>query len=304
MARPKPTPTFYLRSRALAGSPAGRLLVRVSAFAALLLVTGMVMRQARAQAYRLADYRLGPASVVYEDLPGWVDAPLRAVLTDRALLPIHISVFDPLAEAHVRAVLSRHPLVRRVTQVRVIYPRRVAVQVVLRTPACFVETPVKHADGRPFLMLLSTDGHPLDERCYEGFLALKPTLPVVSGVEISQPPVPGVPWDNLREQVAEGLASAQVAERLARDLGWGRSRHVARIDVSRFPARDRREGGEVLLGLSDGTLVEWGRTERDLVGAVEEDGYETKMRRLSLALTLGQTRKIDVRYPTDPLLAR
>ncbi len=304
MARTRLPPTLYHRSRALAGSPLGRVLVRASAFAALLLVTGMVLRQARAQAYRLPDYRLGPGSVVFEDLPGWVDAPLQAVLLDRAHLPIDVSVFDSRAEAHVRAVLARHPLVRRVEQVRVLYPRRVAVQVALRTPACFVKTPVTRPDGRPFLMLLSTDGHPLDDRWYEGWLALRPTLPVLTGVEIAQPPVPGLPWDNLREQVAEGLAAAQVAEKLGRDLGWGRNRRVARIDVSRYRAGPRAETGEVLFVLDDGTAVEWGRTERDLAGALDEDGYETKRGRLSLALALGSPSPLDVRLQADPLRAR
>lgn len=305
MARSKAPPTLLLRSRRLAGSPVGRALVRLSAVAAVLLVTGMVMRQARAQAFRLPDYRLNAASVVFEDLPAWADSRIRAELLDAAHLPIKTSVFDPGAEEHVRTIVSRHPLVRKVHEVRVLYPRRVALKVALRLPACFVEAPFARADGRRAFLLLSTDGQRLDERCYEGYLAQRPRLPLLTGVEHSQLPVPGVPWDNLKEQVAEGLAAARVGEQLARDLSWGSAMSLARIDVSRFPSRGRREGGEVLLLLSDGhgegVVVEWGRTERDLRGAVEEDTYETKKRRLKMALDQGQ-RRIDVRFPTDPLL--
>lgn len=309
MARSKPPPTLLLRSRRLAGSPLGRLLVRLSVAAAVLLVSGIVMRQARAQAFRLPDYRLSASSVVYEDLPSWADARIKAELLDPARLPLVASVFDPAADDHVRAIVSRHPLVRKVTEVRVLYPRRVAVKVALRFPACWVETPVVRPDGRRAVMLLSSDGHRLDERCYEGYLAQRPRLPLLTGVKITQPPVPGVPWDNFDEQVAEGLAAARVGEQLARDLAWGPSTGLARIDVSRFPSVNRRQGGEVLLLFhdarsaagGDGIVVEWGRTERDLRGLADEDSYEKKKLRLKMALEQGQ-RRIDVRFPTDPLL--
>jgi hypothetical protein len=294
MPRTPPPPTLYVRSRALAGSPLGRFLVRAAAVAALLLVGGIVMRQARAQAYRLPDYLLTPESLAFEGLPPWADARVEAALRGGDRIAFRVSVFDPAAEERVRAAVALHPLVRRVDEVRVRYPRRVSVRVTLRVPGCRVETPVKRADGRPYLLLLSTDARRLDERCYEAYLASRPPLPVLTGLDRIGPPVEGVAWDNLKEQVAEGLAAATVAERLAHDLKFGSERYVARVDVARFPARGERKDGEVLLVLSDGTAVEWGRTERTRDG--DEDTYETKMRRLGSALRDAPRRRVDVRF--------
>lgn len=294
MARARPPDTLLLRSRALAGSPMGRFLVRAAAVAALLLVSGIVMRQARAQAYRLPDYVLTSESVVFEGLPPWADARVEAALRAPERLDFRVSVFDPAAEERVRAAVAAHPLVKRVEQVRVLYPRKVAVRVSLRVPGCRVLTPAKTADGRPYLMLLSTDARRLDERCYSGWLAGRAPLPVLTGLARIGPPVEGVAWDNLREQVAEGLAAAAVAEQLQRDLGWGSERWVGRIDVSRFAAQTDRRLGEVLLVLSDGTAIEWGRTGRSPVPG-DDDTYETKRARLRSALKDGAGKRIDVR---------
>jgi hypothetical protein len=306
MPRAKQPETLYLRSRALAGSPLGRFLVRAAAVAALLLVGGMVMRQARAQAYRLTEYQLTPASLAFESLPSWADARTQAALRAPDRIAFRVSVFDPAAEQRVRLAVARHPLVRSVDAVRVTYPDRVAVRVTLRVPGCWVETPVKRADGRPYLFLLSTDARRLDDRCYGAYLLARAPLPVLTGVKDIGPPVDGVGWDNIYEQVAEGLAAAAVAERLAGELDFGRGddrRFVARIDVGRFPARGDRLGGEVLLVLSDGTAIEWGRTEREPDGI--EDGYPTKALRLDLALKDPRTRRVDVRFqPGDLPLPR
>jgi hypothetical protein len=303
MARSKTEPPLTLRAFALGSSPMGRVLRRVAVVAALLLLSGVVMRQARAQAWRLPECTLTGRSITFEGLPVWADARILAALRQSEHLRLSVSVFDPQAEERIRALLARHPLVRKVEHVRIVYPSRAHVRVALREPACFVQTPGRRPDGRHYLMLLSADARRLDERVYAGYLSMRPPLAVLTGVERTAPPVPGVPWDNLKEQVAEGLEAARVADRLWRDLGWGRKRHVARIDVSRFPSR-LRGGGEVLLVLNDGTAVEWGRTERDLAGALEEDGYERKRSRLALALDGSPARLIDVRFPADPVLPR
>lgn len=303
MARSKTNPPLTLRAFALGSSPMGRILRRAALISSLLLLGGVVMRQARAQAYSLPECTLTSRSIVFEGLPMWADARVQAALRQSELLRFSVSVFDAQAEERVRAVLARHPLVRRVEQVRIVYPSTARVRVTLREPACFVQTPGRDRDGRHYLMLLSSDARRLDERVYASYLALRPPLAVLTGVERAAPPVPGVPWDNLKEQVAEGLEAARVADRLWRDLAWGRQRRVARIDVSRFPSR-LRGGGEVLLVLDDGTAIEWGRTERDLKGALEEDGYERKRSRLTLALAGTHGRMIDVRFPADPVIPR
>ena len=305
MPRATPNDTLYLRSRALAGSALGRFLVRAAAVAALLLVGGIVMRQARAQAYRLSDYVLTPESLAFESLPPWADARTVAALRATDRIAFRVSIFDPGAEERVRSAVALHPLVRSVDAVRVTFPRSVAVRVTLRVPGCRVETPARRADGRPYLLLLSTDARRLDERCYGTWLAARPPLPVLTGLKRMPPPVDGVAWDNIHEQVAEGLAAAAVAERLAHDLGFAQldePRYVARIDVARFPARGDRIGGEVLLVLDDGMGIEWGRTERE--GATEEDAYPVKLSRLALALKKPRSRHVDVRFDGDVPLPR
>jgi hypothetical protein len=293
-------PTLYVRSRALAGTPLGKILVRAAAVAALLLVGGIVMRQARAQAYSLPDYQLTPASLAFESLPPWADARVEAALKESAKIDFRVSVFDPAAEERVRAAVALHPLVRRVDEVRIRYPRKVAVRVTLRVPACRVATPAKRPDGRPYLMLLSTDARRLDECWYEAYLAQRPPLPVLTGIDRIGPPVEGLAWDNLKDQVAEGLAASAVADRLWRDLSFGRERWVTRVDVARFPARGDRKSGEVVLFLSDGTQIEWGRTDRDDPADLE-DPYEKKLLRLEKALRNpaaggSAPRRLDVRF--------
>jgi hypothetical protein len=304
MPRAKSPPSLAIRYRALAVSPLGRILARLAMVSALVLVGGLIMRQARAQAYRVPELRLGSDSFVFEGLPPWADARIRTLLEHPAHLPLDASVFDPQAEDRVRAVLARHPIVRRVEDVRILYPRTVRVRVILREPGCWVRTPYLDRAGKPFHVLLSTDSHRIDERCYAGYLAQRTPLPVLVGVDRGPLPTAGVPWDNLKEQVAEGLEAARVADRLSRDLAWGRTRHVAAIDVSRFPSPGSRLAGEVLLVLDDGTQVDWGRTERDLGGSVEEEVYERKMLRLMQALHGNARGRIDVRFPSDPVLPR
>lgn len=227
------------------------------------------------------------------------------MLHHASLLQLDVSVFDPAAEERARGVLARHPLVRRVEDVRIAFPNKVRARVVLREPGCWVQTHFLDRQGRPFCVLLSTDSHRIDERCYAGYLAQRRApLPLLVGVDRAPLPVPGVPWDNLKEQVAEGLEAARVADRLARDMAWGRSRYVARIDVSRFPSPGNRAMGEVLLTLNDGTTVDWGRTERDLAGSVEEETYERKMVRLMQAQSGPPRPHVDVRFPAEPVLPR
>jgi hypothetical protein len=158
-------------------------------------------------------------------------------------------------------------------------------------------------------VLVSRDARVLDPAAYEGYLRrVRIPLPVVVGVRARPPSRPGQHWTDLTDQVAEGLAAAEVAARLYRDLR-GR-RHVLRIGVSRFPAPpQRRGGGEVRLTLDDGTSVEWGRTERDLEGVASEYGYDRKQWRLESQLdrgphTPGATIDVRFRLPGETGAAR
>jgi hypothetical protein len=289
------------RLRALLETGLGRWLARVGTAALVLLVIGVVVRQARAHAYRLPAYRLGPTSIRFADLPPWADTGLLRALADPSRLRVDVSVFDPDAEARIREVVSRHPVVREVRRVVVTYPNRATVSVRLRVPRAVVATTVPGETpgeaARTSYELLSDDQHLLDPTPYRGYLAERAVmLPVLVGIRSRPPPV-GEAWRDREEQVAEGAEAARVAARLYRDLGARVL--VERIDLSRFPARpEERAEGEIRFHLADGSVVEWGRTGRDPAEA-GEDPYAEKLRRLEAWLqdeTLRAKKRVDVRY--------
>ena len=294
MARKAPPPTLRERTAELFASPLGRWLLRGLGLAVLVLVGGLVIRQARARAFRLQGYRLGPGSLHYVGLhPGLgpeVEASLRRVR-------FSVSVFDADAEARIREAVARHPLVAVVRSVEIRYPDRIDVNVVVRQPAAWFKT--RDARERVGLVLVSTDGRLLEPESYRYYLRRpRSPLPEVVGVRAAPPRLYGQAWDDLPEQVAEGLAAARVAEWLYRDFNG--TLYVRRIDVSAFPAPpDRRRQGEVRFHLHDGTVVEWGRTDRDLDGVAGEDSYALKQARLETERTRGASRRakrLDVRF--------
>jgi hypothetical protein len=78
---------------------------------------------------------------------------------------------------------------------------------------------------------------------------------------------------------------------------------VASVDVTGFPASPRsRMRGEVVLLLSDGRTVQWGRTDRDLSGVTREDAFDVKRDRLMDLLAsrpVSDRRPLDVRFPQN-----
>jgi cell division septal protein FtsQ len=268
-------------------------MLRGLGLAVLLLVGGLVVRQARARAYCLPAYRLGPASLHYLGLHPALGPEIEASLRQ---VPFSVSVFDADAEARIREAIARHPLVAGVQSVEIRYPDRIDVRVAVRQPAAWFRT--RDARGRTGLVLVSTDGRLLEPGSYRYYLRRpRSPLPEVVGVRAAPPRLYGQAWEDLPEQVAEGLAAARVAERLYRDFNG--TLYVKRIDVAAFPAPpERRRQGEVRFHLHDGTIVEWGRTDRDLDGVAGEDSYATKQARLESQRTHGSGRRgarLDVR---------
>lgn len=294
MARSSPPTTLRARLGAFLGTPLGRLLLRGLGVALLVLLGGLVVRQARARAFRLEPYRLTPASLCYVGLHPALGPELEASLHR---VRFSVSVFDDHAEDRIREAVARHPLVAAVHSVRIRYPDRVDVRVGVRQPAAWFRT--RDARGRSGLLLVSRDARLLDAESYRHYLhrPIAP-LPEVVGVRASPPRFYGQAWEDLPEQVAEGLAAARVAEWLYRDFNG--TLYVRTIDVGAFPAPpDRRRQGEVRLHLHDGTIVEWGRTDRDLEGAAGEDPYETKRMRLETERARrgpSGSKRIDVRF--------
>ena len=297
MPRKKPPPTYRERLQDLVASRLGRILVVGLASAVLLLGVGAVVRKARTHASGLRPYRLGPKSVRFVGLDARLGPLLTASLVDGRGFPINVSVFDPDAEQQVRDAVARHPLVAQVKRVDVRYPNRADVEVRLRRPAAWFE--VRDRRGRPGYVLVSDDAYVLDHHL-SGAMLEQPSVPLprVVGVRAPRPQYVGQQWADLAEQVAEGLAAAEVSRRLYRDF---RSRvQVDVIDVSAFPAPPhRRREGELRLRLSGGTVVEWGRTERALNEVAGEDLYATKRWRLETQLVRrspNRTGRIDVRF--------
>jgi len=282
---------------ALLTTGTGRWLVRGLGVAVVLLLSGVIVRQARARVWHLPAYRLGPNSVRYVDLPRALGPLLERSLGDPRWLRFDVSVFDANAESKIRVVIARHPMVAAVREVEIQYPDRVLVRVKVREPAAWFH--VRDGRGRQGYVLVSTDACLLDPRSYAHYRRRLPVpLPRVRGVSVLPPKLPGQAWQDIDEQVAEGISAARVAARLYRDFNG--TLIVKSIDVSRFPASpQRRRDGEVRFLLSGGAWVEWGRTERDLRDVAGEDSYEIKQWRLETELSRRGDRqggKVDVRF--------
>jgi hypothetical protein len=306
-----PAPTDVLRRLdALRKTRTGRALVAGLAASLGLLAGAVVVRHARVAAYRMPTYRIAPEAVQFIDLPREADERMRMDLSAQvaAMWPTPVSarpsIFDASIDRRLREILVGSPMIREVLDVEVRYPAEVRVRATLRTPLARFRA--KWPNGKPGLLStivlpLDEDGVVLQPDTYARFLAEHRAV-LVTGVEAMCPGL-GHRWTDSKDQVVEGLAAARVANRLnAEMVGLGAPR-VEMVDVANFPAMLRtRMKGEVVLVLNDGRVVQWGRTERDLVGVTHEDGYDVKRDRLLDLLatrSINDGRPLDVRFPTN-----
>jgi hypothetical protein len=296
------------RLGALFTTPFGGVLRRLLIAAVVLLAISLVVRQARAAVQRMPAYRLGPEAVKFVDLGPAVDASMRQDVEDWLddLFPSDVSArpstYDVGVENRVREILGAHPMLRSLDEVEVRFPAEIRVKAQVRTPMARFRAriPGDAARGRTLEVPLDAEGHVLHPKTYADFLRRYRTVLVV-GVESICPDV-GRRWTDTREQVAEGLAAARVANRLNDDLAVYGAPKVEIVDVSAFPAPPRERGkGEVVLRLADGRQVQWGRTERSLADVTLEDGYEAKRDRLiDLLRSPTAPRTLDVRFRSPP----
>jgi hypothetical protein len=296
MARKKKTPDGYVeRLTGLASSRLGRCLLAGVLVAIVLLGVGMIVKEARAYAHALPRYRIHGPQVRFVDLPRALGPLAQQSLESSRWLRLDVSVFDANAEQKIRDLVSKHPMVESVRAVDIHYPSSVEVRVAVRRPAAWVR--VGGPGRKSGWLLVSSDARLLDPKLYGHYLRRRRVpLPKLVGIDSHPPRFAGQAWEDIDEQVAEGLAAADVSRRLYRDLN-GRV-YVDTIDVRDFPAPpERRRHGEVRLKLQDGRVVEWGRTERALEGVAGEDAYATKLRRLERQLLHGPLgQRLDVRY--------
>jgi hypothetical protein len=305
---PDAVPGRSARLGALFSSPFGRVLRRLLIGATAVLAISLVVRQARAAVHRMPAYRLGPESVRFLDPGPVVDATMRRDLEAwlPALFPAapaeRPSTFDLGVEVRLREILGAHPMLRSLAEVEVRFPAEVRVRAEVRTPIARFRARIDDRTGRTVSADVPVDGegYVLHPATYAEFLRRYRTV-LVTGVAALCPEV-GRRWTDTREQVAEGLSAARVANRLNEDLAVYGAPKVEGVDVSAFPATPRDRGrGEVVLRMADGRLVQWGRTERSLADVTREDGYAAKRDRLVDLLRLpGGPQVLDVRFPASP----
>ncbi len=302
------------RVRALLATRTGRALRNTLVAAVAILVASLVVRQARAAVHRMPAYRIQAQDVVFVDLPPLVDDRMKAGLVE-ALGPVWPPVeqapctYDAGLDRRLRQLLGAHPMVRDVLDVDVRYPTEVRGRATVRTPLARFRARAPLASGQGTALVdvpVDGEGVVLHPAVYAPFLAGRYAV-LVTGVEALCPGV-GRRWLDSQEQVAEGLAAARVANLLNSELSSVSAPKVRSVDVSGFPASPRQRGrGEVVLGLSDGRRVQWGRTERNLSDVTREDPYEVKRDRLIDLLEarpLDDRRELDVRYPLSPRAPR
>lgn len=316
MARKKAPPGKVARLRDLIGTGYGRILVRVTLASLVFLLAGIVMRQARAYTYRMEDFRVGPANIAFADLPAWADQRVLYYLQPNRISPFSVSIYDPDAEALIRTRLRRHPMVRDVAELKLLYPNGVRCTPTLRVPVAWVSVwEDDHRRGqvqRNKHLLLSGDGCLLPAEPYKTCIErLNYPLPVVRGITEKTPHRLGEVWEDRLDRVAEAVSCAQLAARLYRDFCGQVT--VKMIDVSRFtPGGEALDQGEVRLTLScpptrkGGRRVQrivwWGRSERAGADVPHEAPYTEKVRRLQTLLTSAHpARELDVRHRISEL---
>ena len=315
MARKKAPPSKLVRLRDLIGTGFGRVLVRITLASLVFLLAGIVMRQARAYTYRMDDFRVKPENLEFADLPAWADRRVQYFLQPNRISAFSVSIYDPDAEALIRTKLRRHPMVRDVADLKVLYPNGVRCVLALRVPVAWVsvwEDNHRRGQDQRRRLLLSEDGCLLPPEPYKTCIEqLSYPLPVVRGITEKTPRQYGTVWEDRLDRVAEAVSCAQLAARLHRDF-CGQV-IVKTIDVSRFtPSGRARDQGEVRLTLScpptrkGGRRVQrvvwWGRSERAGMDVLHEAPYREKVVRLQHLLTTPRPpRELDVRHRISEL---
>ena len=169
MPRKQTTPDGYLqRLTSLASSRLGRLLLGGVMFAIVLLGVGLIVKEARAYAHGLPNYRIHGPQVRFVDLPRALGPLAQRSLEDPRWLRLDVSVFDAGAEQKIRDLVSKHPMVEEVREVAIEYPRSVEVRVTVRRPAAWVQ--VKRQGRKDGWLLVSSDARLLDPRLYRHYL--------------------------------------------------------------------------------------------------------------------------------------
>ncbi len=289
LAALNPLRMFRRRSRAAEAAPAvqqTRLLSLVLDFA-LFGVTAFVVilihREVYSQMQVRPDYRLrlDEMRMVYRPTPSSPDTVLIGVPVD-AELARQAREGDPGLVGGVARRLERNPWVRRVTQVRRVWPDRLEARIEMRRPQALVLRGRRgvciDADGVRLPDLRG--GTILPGGCYE-------IVGVGGGV-----PAVGAVWDHPGVRGALDVIRALERYRVNRVL------MVTRIDVSNIGGRRDARESEIFCWTAAGVPVAWGRPST--TDAFGENPVLVKMRHLAIALeafpALRGLERVDLRF--------
>jgi hypothetical protein len=237
----------------------------------LSVVTWRYLPEIRSAVIEGERYRLrsGPVAVVRR--PDWLPSPLAAEISSSLDGLEGRELLSPRFHEELRQRLLRHPWVREVRSLQLIYPDRLAFTVEVRRPVARVRT-------RGGSIPVSGDGVRVPLAAGEN--PRRPFPELLVG-EVRTVPAPGRPF---REPAV--AAGAQVAEVWSRGSSpWLRERlPIAALDLSNHGGRRDRRRSEVdlLHRHAQGEVrIEWGRAPgRDRW----EPHPETKLRNLERAV--------------------
>jgi hypothetical protein len=207
----------------------------------------------RRRALNASYFRVDPAQIKLGEMPEFV--PDRVAGELEALAQVEPrSVFDPSLASDLKASLARHPWVKEVSATHRMLPNRVTVDLKLRVPSALV-------DVGAWRLTVDALGFVLEDHA-----SLAPDgLIRIRGDKKSIPRIPRLGKPFRCQAVEDGLA---VVSDLRRSSGHVFFRHlsVAVVDVTNVGSK---QGSEIVLELSNGTLVEWGSAPTGALGPIE-----------------------------------
>jgi len=262
--------------------------VRLLLVIALVMLLWVAARRSHAFVARHPAFVVDPAATVAHSPAPWLTRDdLLSIREGSGLLGRRFSFFTPGLDGIFARGYEGSPWVRRVTAVRLVYPNRVNVGLLVRKPVCGVPAP------GDWMILVDETGVRLPGlRSGPPDGVARPFLSL-AGVT-GNPPEPGEVWSG---QVWEGAAVAVdllgLAPRVIREAG------VAAIDVSNVGGRVDRVAAEIVLTTKSGVRIEWGRSRRSRLGSLDPS-IEDKFRRLRRALRayprLGGVKTVKLQY--------
>ena len=247
--------------------------VRLLLVVALVMLLWVAARRSHAFVARHPAFVVDPAAAVARAPAEWLTGDdLSSMREASGLLGRRFSFFTPGLEGIFRRGYEGSPWVRRVTDVRLVYPNRVAVGLEVRKPVCGVPT----ADGRG-IYLIDESGVRLPGVRSEPPRGLSRPFLTLTGVT-GNAPEPGKVWSG---QVWEGAAVAEELTELAPEVLHAID--LVSMDVSNVGGRVDRIESEIVLLTKAGVRIHWGRSRHSKYADLEPD-LETRFERLRHAL--------------------